>query len=114
MVSGHRVDALVFSERGWLHLPYAKSPQVRVALHPGAAFNQETPMSHSPREDQPSLRRRSLFAGAGVVGAAAAATALMPAIKPQAPAAVDTPAPLRGGGYSLTDHVKQYYKTTLV
>lgn len=72
-------------------------------------------MSKPPREDQPALRRRSLFAGAGVVGAAAAATALMPSIRPEAPSAQEPqPAPLRGGGYSLSEHVKHYYKTTRI
>lgn len=72
-------------------------------------------MSKPPREEQPSLRRRSLFAGAGVVGAAAAATALLPSVQPEAPLAQEPkPAPARGGGYSLSDHVKHYYKTTRI
>ncbi len=72
-------------------------------------------MSKPPREDQTSLRRRSLFAGAGVVGAAAAATALMPSLQPEAPVAQEPrPAPTRGGGYSLSEHVQQYYKTTRI
>jgi len=72
-------------------------------------------MSKPPREDQSSLRRRSLFAGAGVVGAAAAATALMPTIRPEAAAALQPKAaPARGGGYSLSEHVKHYYKTTRI
>ncbi len=72
-------------------------------------------MSKPPREDQPSLRRRSLFAGVGVVGAAAAATALMPAIQAELPTAQEPkPAPQRGGGYSLSEHVQHYYKTTRI
>lgn len=72
-------------------------------------------MSKPPRQDQPALRRRSLFAGAGVVGAAAAATALMPSIQPDTMAVPEPkPAPTRGGGYSLSDHVQQYYKTTRI
>ena len=68
-------------------------------------------MSQSPGK----LSRRTLFAGASTVGAAAAVAALMPAAKPAAHAAQEPKtAPVRGGGYSLTDHVKQYYKTTLV
>ena len=66
---------------------------------------------------QPSskLSRRTLFAGAGTLGAIAATASLLPSI-----GSVPTPVPLakvapaRGGGYSLTEHVKRYYRTTLV
>ncbi len=72
-------------------------------------------MSKPTREEHPSLRRRSLFAGAGVVGAAAAAGALLPSVQPEVPAGPEPkPAPARGGGYSLSDHVKHYYKTTRI
>ena len=58
------------------------------------------------------LSRRTLFAGAGTAGVVAAAATLLPQVvqdteasaKPQEP-------PARGGGYQLSDHVKQYYKT---
>ena len=66
---------------------------------------------------QPSskLSRRSLFAGAGTVGAAAAAAAVLPTtVLEPAPPAVPRQAPEKGGGYHLSDHVKQYYKTTLI
>ncbi|MCB2017222.1 MAG: formate dehydrogenase [Hydrogenophaga sp.] len=72
-------------------------------------------MSKPPRQDQSALRRRSLFAGAGVVGAAAAATALMPSVQSEVPTAQQPePAPERGGGYRLSEHVKHYYKTTRI
>jgi hypothetical protein len=45
-----------------------------------------------------ALSRRSLFSGAATVGAVAAAL----------------PKPTRGGGYTLSEHVQQYYKTTRV
>jgi hypothetical protein len=58
-----------------------------------------------------------MFAGAATVGAAAAAVTLMPSILPD-PAAQRAqalkPPPDKGGGYQLSEHVKQYYKTTLV
>lgn len=72
-------------------------------------------MSKPPRpSDKPSLSRRTLFAGVGTAGAVAAAASLMPRVQPEDIPPVDKPAPTRGGGYSLTDHVKQYYKTTLI
>jgi hypothetical protein len=62
------------------------------------------------------LSRRTLFAGAGTVGAAAAAVSLLPTLREAAPAEAAAPKapPEKGGGYSLSDHVKHYYKTTLV
>lgn len=63
------------------------------------------------------LSRRTLFAGAGTVGAVAAAASLLPGVvresaAPPEPASKEPPA--RGGGYQLTEHVKRYYKSTLV
>lgn len=61
------------------------------------------------------LSRRILFAGAGTAGAVAAVASLMPvAHQPQSLPVQPKAAPAKGGGYSLTDHVKRYYKTTLV
>ena len=67
-------------------------------------------------QSTPKLSRRTLFAGAGTVGAIAAVTRLMPAVQElELPAAQALkPAPEKGGGYTLSAHVKQYYKTTLV
>jgi hypothetical protein len=62
-----------------------------------------------------SLSRRSLFSGAATVGAVAAATAVLPGVVTQtAPVATALPKPTRGGGYTLSEHVQQYYKTTRV
>lgn len=59
------------------------------------------------------LSRRTLFAGAGTVGAVAAVTSLLPAGQPAQQATQELkPAPEKGGGYQLTEHVKQYYQTT--
>ena len=62
-----------------------------------------------------TLSRRSLFSGAATVGAVAAATAVLPGVVSQvAPAVPAMPKPTRGGGYTLSEHVQQYYKTTRV
>ena len=60
--------------------------------------------------------RRSLFAGAATVGAVAAAASMLPTVvKNNLPAAAPAmPKPERGGGYSLSEHVQRYYKTTRV
>jgi hypothetical protein len=67
-------------------------------------------MSTSPSK----LSRRTLFAGAGTVGALAAAVGVLPAAQTVVQASAPKPKPERGGGYELSAHVKQYYKTTLV
>lgn len=59
------------------------------------------------------LSRRTLFAGAGTAGALAAAASLVPAAREVAPdPVVAQDPPERGGGYSLSEHVKRYYRTT--
>jgi hypothetical protein len=67
-------------------------------------------------EPKAKLSRRTLFAGAGTAGAVAAAASLLPgAVKQTADIAQDSKTPpANGGGYQLTEHVKRYYKTTLV
>lgn len=62
------------------------------------------------------MSRRTLFAGASTVGAVATIASLMPSVQGVAIPAGQQPkvAPAKGGGYSMSDHVKQYYKTTLV
>lgn len=61
------------------------------------------------------LSRRKLFAAATGLGAVAAAATLIPMAATQ-PAVSPTakPAPLKGGGYTLSEHVKQYYKSALI
>jgi hypothetical protein len=66
---------------------------------------------------QNKLSRRTMFAGAATVGAASAAVAILPSAVRQVtaqPAQALQPPPQRGGGYQLTERVKQYYKSTLV
>lgn len=72
-------------------------------------------MSKPQSESRGRLSRRTLFAGAGTAGALAAAASLLPGTQgaPE-PEAAARPAPERGGGYTLSDHVKQYYKTTRI
>jgi hypothetical protein len=61
------------------------------------------------------LSRRTLFAGAGTVGALAAAATLLPGVVQETAALPELkPPPAKGGGYQLTEHVKRYYETTLV
>lgn len=59
--------------------------------------------------------RRGFFFGAAATGAAAAAMVALPGA-PALETAVQAPkpAPENGGGYSLSDHVKQYYKTARI
>ena len=73
------------------------------------------PQSHSSGQPTGQVSRRKLFAGAGTLGAIAATASLLPSagsfIEPNAPVKA---APAKGGGYHLSEHVKRYYKTTLV
>lgn len=59
--------------------------------------------------------RRGLLFGAAATGTAAAAILVLPKMAHE-DAVVETPKPVpeKGGGYSLTAHVKQYYSTTLI
>ena len=67
------------------------------------------------QDKKPAVSRRSLFAGAATVGAVAAATSVLPTVvKNNLPPTPAMPKPERGGGYSLSEHVQRYYKTTRV
>lgn len=64
---------------------------------------------------QGKLSRRTLFAGAGTAGAVAAVASMLPATKPAEMVQQATqPAPAKGGGYQLSEHVKRYYQTTKI
>jgi hypothetical protein len=96
-----------------------QKPHKWCARAAGVVFNQETCMSQpktpAPRQTPPKLNRRTLFAGASTVGALAAVATVLPRVADStSPSVATKPAPERGGGYSLTDHVKQYYKTTMI
>jgi hypothetical protein len=62
----------------------------------------------------PALNRRTVFAGAGAVGALAAATTLLPQAPAPAPVKTAEAKPDQGGGYQLSEHVKHYYATARV
>jgi nitrous oxide reductase len=62
---------------------------------------------------QPS--RRGLLFGTAAVGAVAATVAALPSIQgTDATAVIPKSAPEKGGGYSLSEHVQHYYRTTLI
>lgn len=65
-------------------------------------------------EPKSRVFRRTLFAGAGTLGALATVATLVPpqATPPTVPEA--KPAPARGGGYQLTEHIQRYYRSTRV
>ncbi|MFC5610218.1 formate dehydrogenase [Variovorax soli] len=71
-------------------------------------------MQDSQVNDRQKSSRRSFFAGAAGVGAAAAAVAVLPKVEATnaSPASSAKPAPDKGGGYQLSEHVKRYYRTT--
>ncbi|GAB1577266.1 formate dehydrogenase [Bordetella petrii] len=66
-------------------------------------------------QKSPPLSRRMFLAGTTTAAAAAAGAAVLPSARPAGqPAAAPAAAPAKGGGYRLSEHVKRYYKTTLV
>ncbi len=66
-------------------------------------------------ESQPKPSRRGFFFGAAATGAAVAAVVALPgAGLPDVAQTEAKPPPEKGGGYSLSAHVKQYYKTTML
>ena len=60
------------------------------------------------------LSRRTLFAGASAVGAAAVAASALPLLKPAAPAVAVALPKAADAGYQLTEHVERYYQTARV
>lgn len=67
------------------------------------------------KKPENALSRRVLFAGAGTAGVLAAVASVLPST-PKAVESVAVPkaAPIRGGGYSVSEHVQHYYKTTRI
>ncbi|SOZ35806.1 hypothetical protein [Cupriavidus neocaledonicus] len=70
------------------------------------------------REKPTRVARRTFLAGAGVVAAATGAAALStrtPAMPGQAAALPEpTDPPSDSKGYRVSDHIRKYYRTTLV
>jgi len=70
------------------------------------------------KETQPRVARRSFLAGAGVVAAAAGAASLTargPAVPVQSAAIPEsTDVPSDQAGYRVSEHIRKYYRTTLV
>ena len=62
----------------------------------------------------PTLNRRTVFAGAGAVGALAAAATVLPGAPAPVPVKTAEAKPESGGGYQLTEHVLRYYQTARV
>lgn len=66
-------------------------------------------------ESKPRSSRRGFMLGAAAAGAATAAVVTLPVTQgTDAPVTEKKPAPEKGGGYHVTEHIKRYYKTTLV
>lgn len=67
-------------------------------------------------ESKPQPSRRGFMLGAAVAGAATAAVVALPkTVGTETPTADPTPpAPKNGGGYRVSEHVRQYYKTTRI
>ena len=67
------------------------------------------------QENQPKPSRRGFFFGAVATGAAAAAVMALPGVQvAEVSVAPPKPAPEKGGGYSVSEHVERYYKTARV
>jgi len=67
------------------------------------------------QDSQPKPSRRGFFFGAAATGAAAAVAIALPGAQvPEIAAQVPKAAPEKGGGYSLSEHVKHYYRTTRI
>jgi hypothetical protein len=69
------------------------------------------------RDPKKSLDRRAVIAGAGTVGALAAAAVVLPAAQQasaDAQGAGVKPLPDTAAGYRLTEHVKRYYASTRI
>jgi len=65
-------------------------------------------------DSQSKLSRRRVFAGAGTVGALAAAAAVLPVTRQDEARGDAAPKAEGSSGYRLTEHILRYYQTTKV
>ena len=64
---------------------------------------------------QPKPSRRGFFFGTATTAAVAAVAVALPGAQvPEVARHEPKPAPEKGGGYRLSDHVKHYYSTTRI
>ena len=67
------------------------------------------------QDSQPKPSRRGFFFGAATTTAVAAVAVALPGAQvPEVARHEPKPAPEKGGGYSLSEHVKRYYQTTRI
>ncbi|MDO8276903.1 MAG: formate dehydrogenase [Burkholderiaceae bacterium] len=67
------------------------------------------------KDSQHKPSRRGFFIGAVTAGASAAAVSTLPlGAEVQQVSQAPQPKPEKGGGYRLSEHVKRYYKSTLI
>ena len=70
---------------------------------------------NTPTLEQSAPSRRGFFMGAAAASAAAVAVTTLPNMGGQATQIAKlSPAPAKGGGYSLSGQVQRYYQTTPV
>jgi hypothetical protein len=67
-------------------------------------------MTQSP----PKLTRRRVFAGAGALGAVAAAAVVAPVVRQASAPVANESRPDKPEGYRVTAHVTNYYRTAKV
>jgi hypothetical protein len=68
-------------------------------------------------DSKQTVQRRTALAGAGALGAVAAAAALLPGQQPVATQASAAPASgdaSASGGYRLTEHIQRYYASARI
>ena len=67
-----------------------------------------------PAAETSVLKRRTLFAGAGSLGALAAVAAVLPTTQTAPMAVAQTQPADPQGGYQVTEHVERYYQSARV